>query len=52
MVSTLILNAFGRLCPGTTLIDPEEEDLYSVFTARAELMGWTTTSAAARCYGG
>ena len=30
--------------PGTNLIDAEEEDLYSVFRARAELMGWSTTS--------
>ena len=45
MASTLFLEAFGQLSPGTALIDSEEEDLYSVFRARAELMGWTTTSA-------
>ena len=45
MVSTLFLEAFGQLSPGAGLIDSEEEDLYSVFLARAELMGWTTTSA-------
>ena len=43
-MSTLILEGFGRLLPGTNLIDAEEEDLYSVFKARAELMGWSTTS--------
>ena len=43
MVSTLFLEAFGQLSPGAGLIDSEEEDLYSVFRARAELMGWTTT---------
>ena len=41
---TLFLEAFGQLSPGTNLIDSEEEDLYSVFRARAELMGWSTTS--------
>ena len=44
-MSTLFLEAFGQLSPGTNLIDSEEEDLYSVFRARAELMGWTTASA-------
>ena len=29
-MSTLILEAFGQLSPGTNLIDSEEEDLYSV----------------------
>ena len=43
-MSTLFLEAFGQLSPGTNLIDSEEEDLYSVFRARAELMGWSTTS--------
>ena len=41
-MSTLILEAFGQLSPGTNLIDSEEEDLYSVFRARSELMGWST----------
>ena len=38
----LILEAFGTLSEGTGLpvIDTEEEDLYSVFRERAELMGW------------
>ena len=43
-MSTLFLEAFGQLSPGTNLIDAEEEDLYSVFRARAELMGWSSTS--------
>ena len=43
-MSTLFLEAFGQLSPGTNLIDAEEEDLYSVFRARAELMGWSTTT--------
>ena len=43
-MSTLILEAFGQLSLGTNLIDAEEEDLYSVFRARAELMDWSTTS--------
>ncbi len=47
-MSTLILEAFGQLSPGTNLIDSEEEDLYSVFRAHSELMGWSTTSARRR----
>ena len=43
-MTTLFLEAFGQLSPGTNLIDSEEADLYSVFRARAELMGWSTTS--------
>ena len=43
-MSTLFLEAFGQLSPGTNQIDAEEEDLYSVFRARAELMGWSSTS--------
>ena len=43
-MGTLILEAYGQLAPGTNLINPEEEDLYSVFRARAGLMGWSTTS--------
>ena len=43
-MSTLFLEAFGQLAPGTSLIDSEEEDLYSVFNARAELMSWSTTA--------
>ena len=39
MNSTLFVEAFGHpLHEG--LIDEEEEDLYSVFRERAELMGW------------
>ena len=48
MSSLLFVEAFGQLSPGTNLIDSEEEDLYSVFRARAELMGWSTTSARRR----
>ena len=44
MSSLLFVEAFGQLTPGTNLIDSEEEDLYSVFRARAELMGWSSTS--------
>ena len=46
MSSTLFLEAFGQLSRDTNLggIDSDEEDLYSVFRARAELMGWSTTS--------
>ena len=43
-MSTLFLEAFGQLSPGANLIDSEEEDLYSVFNARAELMSWSTTA--------
>ncbi len=42
-MSTLFLEAFGQLA-GRAVIDPQEEDLYSVFRTRAELMGWATTS--------
>lgn len=46
MSSTLFLEAFGRLSRGVNLtpIVSEEEDLYSVFRARAELMSWSATS--------
>ena len=44
MVPMLVLDAFGDLSTGTSLIDSEEEDLYSVFRARGELMGWCTMS--------
>lgn len=40
--TTVFLEAFGRLTPGTAVIDVEAEDLYSVFHGRAELMGWST----------
>lgn len=38
-MSTLFLEAFGRMS-GTASIDAQEEDLYSVFLGRSELMGW------------
>ena len=41
MDTTILLEAFGQLTPGTAVIDVEAEDLYSVFHARAELMGWS-----------
>ena len=44
MPSVLFVEAFGQLASGANLIDSEEEDLYSVFNARAELMGWSTLS--------
>ena len=44
MPSVLFVEAFGQLPSGANLIDPEEDDLYTVFRARAELMGWSTTS--------
>lgn len=44
MSSLLFIEAFGQLMPNTSLIDSMEEDLYSVFRARAELMGWSATS--------
>ena len=39
MHSTVFLEAFGRFLTGG-YSDADEEDLYSVFRARAELMGW------------
>jgi len=41
VTTTVFLEAFGRLTPGTAVIDIEAEDLYSVFHGRAELMGWS-----------
>ena len=35
MNTTLFLEAFGQLTPGTAVINAEEEDLYSVFPAHA-----------------
>ncbi len=43
MAPTLFLEAFGQLVPETAAIRAEEEDLYSVFRARAEVMGWSST---------
>ena len=47
MSSLLFIEAFGQLSRDTNLggTVSDEEDLYSVFRARAELMGWSTTSA-------
>ena len=42
-MSTLFLEAFGQLS-GPPTIDAEEEDLYSVFRTRSELMGWGAPS--------
>ena len=42
--TTLFLEAFGQLTPGTAVINAEEEDLHSVFRARAELMSWSSQS--------
>ena len=42
MRSIVFLEAFGRLL-GEPPIDMEEEDLYSVFRARSELMGFSST---------
>ena len=46
MSSLLFIEAFGQLFRYTNLegiVSEDEEDLYSVFRARAELMGWSTT---------
>jgi hypothetical protein len=43
MTPTLFLEAFGQLASDMAVIRAEEEDLYSVFRARAELMGWSST---------
>ncbi len=42
-MSTLFLEAFGQMS-GLPTIDAEEEDLYSVFLTRSELMGWGAPS--------
>ena len=42
-MSTLFVEAFGKLSDSPT-IDSQEEDLYSVFRARSELMGCSTNS--------
>ncbi len=44
--STVVVEAFGSLSRDPSLpgiIDDEDEDLYSVFSARGELMHWTST---------
>ena len=51
MSSLLFIEAFGQLLRDANLesiVSEDEEDLYSVFRARAELMGWSTTSARSR----
>ncbi len=51
MSSLLFIEAFGKLLRDADLegiVSEDEEDLYSVFRARAELMGWSTTSARSR----
>ena len=50
MSSLLFVEAFGRLLAREDQrgIVTEEEDLYSVFTSLAELMGWSSTSATGR----
>ena len=48
MSSLLFVEAFGQLLRDANLegiVSEDEEDLYSVFRARSELMGWSTTSA-------
>ena len=42
MATNLFLEAFGHLSPHQAVIVVEEEDLYSVFRERSELMGWST----------
>ena len=47
MSQTLFLEAFGQLSRDTSLagiVSEAEEDLYSVFNARANLMSWATTA--------
>ncbi len=46
MTTTLFLEAFGQLAPdpNRACIMVDEEDLYSVFRSRAELMHWSTTT--------
>ena len=46
--TTLFLEAFGQLTPGTAVINAEEEDLYSVFRARSEVMSLSTLTATRR----
>ncbi len=51
MSSLLFVEAFGQLLRGANLegiVSEDEEDLFSVFRARAELTGWTTMSAGRR----
>ena len=51
MSSLLFIEAFGQLFRDANLegiVSEDEEDLYSVFRARTELMGWSTTSSRRR----
>ena len=50
MCSLLFVEAFGQLIRDESLegVVSDEEDLYSVFRARAQLMGWSTTKARRR----
>ncbi len=54
-MSLIILEAFGQLSRRRSPLSRHsnsEEDLYSVFHARAELMGWSTSSAGTPLYWG
>ena len=42
-MSLLFVEAFGNLHQDENQANNDEEDLYSVFRARSELMGWSTT---------
>ena len=47
MPALLFVEAFGQLTQDANLkgiVSEDEEDLYSVFLSRSELMGWATTS--------
>ncbi len=48
MDTTIVLEAFGQLTPGTAVVDTEAEDLYRAFHGRAELMGWSTLTTTRR----
>ena len=48
MSSLLFVEAFGQLRRAVNsegIVSEDEEDLYSVFRARSELMGWSANSA-------
>jgi len=47
MPALLFVEAFGHLS-GPTTIDSQDEDLYSVFLSRSELMGWYSSSSRRR----
>ena len=51
MSSLLFVEAFGQLRRAVNsegIVSEDEEDLYSVFRARSELMGWSANSAGRR----